>query len=236
MSTFIENTEEKELLIELFGENYQYENLMDYMDNINVDEQKGFCYHMEGDFDGHVSHLYLQGSDIDNQLVSEIVRVFKYLKVLYLDFNSIIDISALSSLTNLTYLGLGGNNISDISALSSLTNLTDLNLEGNSIIDISALSSLTNLTDLWLYNNSISDISSLSSLTNLTRLDLGSNSITDISALSSLTNLSYLILYNNGMTIDFVTPNTNATVIQGHIDNGCSVSYTDGNTVTGIPN
>jgi internalin A len=67
----------------------------------------------------------------------------------------------LSGLTSLTKLYLNNNSISDISALSGLTSLTYLNLYGNSISDISALSGLTSLTNLYLYNNSISDIQPL---------------------------------------------------------------------------
>lgn len=84
----------------------------------------------------------------------------------------ITDISALSGLTNLTYLNLGLNNISDISALSGLTNLTDLYLGSNNIGDISALSGLTNLVSLGLTGNNISDVSALGELTNLTGLTL----------------------------------------------------------------
>ena len=133
--------------------------------------------------------------------------------------NEISDISALSSLTNLTVLDLSGTGVSDISMLSSLTNLTDLYLASNGVLDISVLSSLTNLTVLDLSSTSVSDISVLSRLTNLTALylantgiwdahlfllsvltklqtlDLSYNNISDISALSGLTNLKWLNLY-----------------------------------------
>ncbi|MCK4570477.1 leucine-rich repeat domain-containing protein, partial [Candidatus Bipolaricaulota bacterium] len=84
---------------------------------------------------------------------------------------------------NLTELWLNWNQIVDISALSNLTNLMQLYLAGNQIVDISALSGLTNLTMLGLYNNQIVDISALSGLTNFTILDLGSNQIVDVGAL-----------------------------------------------------
>ncbi|WOO91908.1 leucine-rich repeat domain-containing protein (plasmid) [Mollicutes bacterium LVI A0078] len=87
---------------------------------------------------------------------------------LYLDYNSISDITGLEYATNLTYLDLGNNSISDITPLSGLTNLTYLNLSSNSISDITPLSGLTNLTALYLGLNSISDITPLSGLTNLT--------------------------------------------------------------------
>ena len=95
----------------------------------------------------------------------------KELTSLNLNNNSISDISTLGGLTNLTELYLGGNQISDISALSGLTNLTELSLWENQIIDISALSGLENLKDLRLANNQISDISTIGGLKNLTQLD-----------------------------------------------------------------
>ncbi len=60
-------------------------------------------------------------------------------------------------LTSLTYLYLNNNSISDISALEHLTNLRYLYLRSNSISDISALEHLTNLTSLRLAGNTISD-------------------------------------------------------------------------------
>ena len=107
------------------------------------------------------------------------------------------DISALSSLTNLTELSLYGNLINDISALSGLTNLDLLRLDYNQVSDISVLSNLTNLTKLSMWGNQISDISVLSGLTNLEILGLGFNQISDISALSGLTNLVELHLIKN---------------------------------------
>ena len=60
-------------------------------------------------------------------------------------------------MTALTHLYLQSNSISDISALEDLTKLTHLNLRYNSISDISALEDLTALTHLFLTGNPISD-------------------------------------------------------------------------------
>ena len=133
---------------------------------------------------------------------------------LNLSYNQISDISSLSGLTNLTDLNLCYNQISNVSALSSLTNLTDLDLSYNQISNVSALSSLTNLTGLDLYNNQISDISALSSLTNLTKLDWGSNQISDISSLSGLTNLTDLDLGSNQISdISLLSEMSNLTYL-----------------------
>ena len=126
--------------------------------------------------------------------------------------NNITDVSPLSGLTNLTELWLFDLDISDVSALSGLTNLTDLSLRGNNITDVSALSGLTNLTRLWLLYNNITDISVLSGLTNLKDLGIGNNNITDISVLSGLTNLKDLGIGNNNITdISVLSGLTNLT-------------------------
>ena len=111
--------------------------------------------------------------------------------------NTVVDISALSELTQLTSLSLNNNIISDVSALSGLIQLTWLSLDNNTISDISALSGLTQLTLLYLYNNNFSDVSSLAGMTQLEHLSLGSNNISDISSLTSMTRLRYLSLDNN---------------------------------------
>ena len=111
--------------------------------------------------------------------------------------NTVVDISALAELTQLTSLSLNNNIISDVSALSGLIQLTWLSLDNNTISDISALSGLTQLTLLYLYNNNFSDISSLTGMTQLEHLSLGSNNISDISSLTSMTRLRYLSLDNN---------------------------------------
>ncbi len=64
---------------------------------------------------------------------------------LYINSNSISDLSPLAGLTNLTVLWLEGNNITDISPLAGLTNLTRLGLDNNSISDLSPLVANTGL-------------------------------------------------------------------------------------------
>ena len=141
----------------------------------------------------------------------------------FVNSNSISDISPLAGLTSLTTLYLDDNNISDISSLSNLTSLTTLLLnnnltsfstlllilsgDGNNISDISALSNLTSLTTLGLDDNNISSISALSNLTSLTSLYLDGNNISDISALSNLTSLTSLYLSDNNISSISALPN-----------------------------
>ena len=132
------------------------------------------------------------------------------------DYTEVRDISALSDLTNLTYLNMGGTQVtdisalstliklktlrfhttavSDISALSNLTNLTELDMGGTQVTDISALSNLIKLKTLRFYITAVSDISALSNLTNLKELDMAFTQVGDISALRNLTNLTELTM------------------------------------------
>ena len=96
-----------------------------------------------------------------------------------------------------TRLYLSWENLTDISALSEFTKLKHLDLSYNDISDLSALEGLTGLTYLDLWNNDISDISALSGLVNLTYLDLDNNNISDITALEGLTKLKTLYLNRN---------------------------------------
>ena len=104
----------------------------------------------------------------------------------WVNSNSITDISPLAGLTNLTSLNLQSNSITDISPLKGLTKLTQLYLGGNTITDLSALEGLSNLTTLYLWGNSITDVSPLEGLINLTRIDIGENPIQDTSPLCTL--------------------------------------------------
>lgn len=114
--------------------------------------------------------------------------------------NAVSDLSPLAGLVNLRELYLGANAVTDISVLSNLTELVYLYLWDNTITDISAVAGLTRLKHLHLWNNSVTDISSLARLVNLTELDLQDNSITDISVLSNLTKLEWITLKGNPIT------------------------------------
>ena len=61
-------------------------------------------------------------------------RKLSSLTELNLNFNQIIDIKPLQSLTKLTRLYLDYNQIRDIKSLQSLTNLTSISLTGNPIV------------------------------------------------------------------------------------------------------
>ena len=117
------------------------------------------------------------------------VNYLANLKELYLAWNGLEDISALSGLANLRVLHLSGNRIEDISALKELR-VGFLYLDDNAVEDISALGGMTSLDTLDVSNNAIKDISAAAGLTNLFNLSLESNAIEDLSALAGLTELA----------------------------------------------
>jgi len=100
-------------------------------------------------------------------------------KAVFAPLLNLKDIQAISGLTSLTSLNMGGCLVSDISPLGCLTSLTWLNLENNQIIDPTALSGLTSLTSLSIGGNQISDISALTGLTGLNRLELFNNPLSE---------------------------------------------------------
>jgi internalin A len=177
-----------------------------------------------------------------------------HLQRLDLSCNDITDISPLSNLSNLKDLTLRDNDIADVSVLSNLTEIENLNISNNSIteigklqnvsildlshnqiVDITNLSSLKKVEILRLNDNRIKEITSLSNLSSIEGLSLDENDISDIGPLSKLSNLNWLSLTKNGMTIDFNTPNTNGKVVIYHIENGCGVTFEEGNNVIGSP-
>jgi hypothetical protein len=75
--------------------------------------------------------------------------------------NHISDLSPISGMHQLTFLGLTFNNLTDISPIAGLTNLTTLQLRSNHVVDISALSNMNNLHLLDMVQNQVADLSPL---------------------------------------------------------------------------
>ena len=128
----------------------------------------------------------------------------KFENGIVINSNDVSNLSPLSGLTKLWWIGLDTNNISDLSPLASLNNLRVLYIGRNNISDLSPLSGLNNLADLYLWDNNISDLSPLASLNNLVDLYVGKNNISDLSPLASLNNLADLSLADN--TISDISP------------------------------
>ena len=118
------------------------------------------------------------------------------------DTPSFSDISVLADLTQLKILYLNYNEIVNLSPLQKLTLLTELYLTGNKIVDISSLMDLTALVLLHLNENKITDISPLRGLTDLETLYLDQNmELSDISPLTRLEKLEALWLDQTAITV-----------------------------------
>ena len=106
----------------------------------------------------------------------------------------LVDIDWIASLRNLKTLYLPYNKIDDIRALSGLSNLEELSLAWNDISD-SDLEYLTDLplSMLYLYNNSsLRDVSTLSEISSLRLLHIGGNRKLKFSGIKRLTGLPHL--------------------------------------------
>ena len=126
-----------------------------------------------------------------------VISQFEHLEEVNLnDIPFDVDFSFLST-HNLKEFTSWGNTILDLTVITHMTNLTVLDLCGSELTDISPLSELPNLKSLYLRTNNISDISSIAKLPNLTRLNLDQNNITDLSQLSEMTQLTWLRVTRN---------------------------------------
>ncbi len=113
---------------------------------------------------------------------------------------NITDLSPLIGLTGLVELYVDNNSIGDLTPLSNLSSLRVLDLENNKYVsDLFPLRNLTQLEELHLGNNAAENIVPLKNLTKLRILDLWQNHISDVTALQGLTALTELQLRNNAI-------------------------------------
>ncbi|CAL5995411.1 leucine-rich_repeat domain-containing protein [Hexamita inflata] len=116
---------------------------------------------------------------------------------LNLSRNSLINISVLTKLLNLTDLDISKNFNVDHSPLKYMTQLIKLNAGSTNIKNSALLKTLVNLKELDLSKNIDCDISSLKYLVKLTHLNLSDTCVQDISALEPLIHLEDLNVAND---------------------------------------
>jgi len=121
------------------------------------------------------------------------IELCKNMRYAFLGFQKIVDLSPLSTLTELIELSLTQNHIiTDITPLAGLIHLRELEIDDNLITDISPLANMTEMERLYLSFNSIADISVLANMKNLRDVWITGSPINDISAVTELTNLERL--------------------------------------------
>ena len=147
---------------------------------------------------GDVKNIETFGESFYN-VSSENFKYFTSLKELSLStYND--NINALANCRNLTSLELYSSDdddiLTDISALSSIPNLTTLYIESCEVLkDISPLGNCQNLTEISISWCDSLDISGLGNCQNLTTLSFeGCDSLTDVSVLGNCQNLTSLSL------------------------------------------
>lgn len=114
------------------------------------------------------------------------------LKELRLSHNAVTTLDSLSGLRKLEILDLSYNSITSPSALSGCVSLRELDLSNNTLTDAEGLASLPALEKLYLAFTGLADISALSANTTMLELDISNNALTDISALSAMKKLTHL--------------------------------------------
>lgn len=139
------------------------------------------------------------------------VRLMPNLETLYINYQTLTDISPVSSLKNLVYLSLRNTFVEDISALRGMKRLSRVSLFDTRVSDMSPLGSCLSLISLDAGKTSITSLDALPELPalrelslrhtalaspegierfkNLERLDLCRTMITDISPLAALPRL-----------------------------------------------
>ena len=103
-------------------------------------------------------------------------------------------------LTNLTSLYLEGETINDLTFLTNLTHLQTLAIADTVATDFLPVASLTNLTTLTLSGATVSNLSFLATCARLTMLNISQTRVTDLSPLIALTNLVSVTATRNSVT------------------------------------
>ena len=119
---------------------------------------------------------------------------------MYLSYNPISDLSALSGLTNLLHLDLTGTQITDLVPLSSLDSLQYLVIQETAVTSLEPVAAMGSLETLYASDTQISDLSPLANKTNLKTLHIGGTAPLSFEPISSLVGLTQLTANATAMT------------------------------------
>jgi hypothetical protein len=106
----------------------------------------------------------------------------------------------LSSLSNITILGLDSNGLTSLPDLSALVNLTILSFHHNQISVVPSLTYLTKLKMILAYNNNLTTLPDLSTLVNLQDLYCSDNPLVSLPSFSGLTNLDFILCQRTNLS------------------------------------
>lgn len=115
------------------------------------------------------------------------------------------DFSVLTTLPNLTELGLGAlldYQQGNLDFVGGMTNLTELYLNNNSLTTLPDLSGLVHLYHLGVWDNELTDLSFTADLPSLGVLDLTGNRISDLSPLATAPGPIEVLYLNENSILD----------------------------------
>ena len=111
--------------------------------------------------------------------------------------HNIEDLTGLQYAINLKSLRISENTLVNVSPLTELAQLTELHLYGKTTSDVSVFADLKQLTSLSLIDTAVSNLTPLANLKQLTKLNLRNNAVSDVTPLIGLTQLAELNLAEN---------------------------------------
>jgi Leucine-rich repeat (LRR) protein len=140
--------------------------------------------------------------DLSNNTIRNIDALMSMteLQELYMAHNALTDLTSLTSLKKLVKLDVSYNSIKSLLPLYNVTGLQELNISNNLILEITNIDKLSALKKLDISNNQLVDASTLATCTSLEELNISNNQLTNVTMLSSLMKLTSLNFSHNQVT------------------------------------
>ena len=140
--------------------------------------------------------------DLSNNTIRNIDALMSMteLQELYMAHNALTDLTSLTGLKKLTKLDVSYNSIKSLLPLYNVTGLQELNISNNQILEVANVDKLSALKKLDVSNNQLVDISATAACTTLEELNVSNNQLTNVTMLSSLVNLTSLNFSYNQIT------------------------------------
>ncbi len=111
-----------------------------------------------------------------------------------------VDLTPITTLTGLEALDLDSASIASLPDLSGVDALSEINISGTAITDLSPLAVVDTLTLLWAESTGITDLAPVANLTSLTDLWIAYSDVADLSPLEGHPSLESLDLYGNAIS------------------------------------
>jgi internalin A len=127
-----------------------------------------------------------------NQNISNLsgIEYFTGITTLEVKYNpGLTSLPNISTLTNITILGVDSNGLTSLPNLSSLVNLQILSFHHNQVTTVPSLAGLNQITSLLVQNNELTTLPDLSSQVNLLEIYCSDNPLTSLPSFSALANL-----------------------------------------------